>query len=410
MKRKAFKYTMLLIAALTGFVLAKAQDTSAMAPRQETYSSKDEGNGELKANLRKGMKQLEIAMTRLSHDLNEGLGSLNSELGPAFKDMGNEIRTWVNDDRIPSADAKEKVKTYSKSYPMDANDKLRINTKFSKVVINTWNNPEVKVEVSIRSFAKNDETAQKMIDAISISDHKEGDVISFATSFGSGDSIWNGLFNNQNDHHKVEVDYVVYLPSKNAMDIDNSYGSTDLPDFDGQLHIASAYGSFTGKALTHAGNHFKISYGSATIGSLSSAEVSVSYGSLNLNAVDQLNAEVKYSAVKIGRLTSKGNINAHYAGTVAIEDLDKNFSSFSYSGSYSNLKLGVNSATNADFDITVKYGEFKYNDPGVVVTEKTPSDEDKGWKPTKNFRGHIGKGSSDRVINVSSNYGGVSFF
>ena len=403
MKLRAYKYALVLCAALSCFVSAKAQDTLVVTGKQGNLSLRD------RSDLKQGIKQLELAMNGLNRNLNEGLKNLDEQLGPVLKNLGENINEWVNEDKFVQGAISEKVKTYSKSYPLDANDKLRIDTKFGKVIVNTWNKPEVKVEVNIHSYANSDEIAQKMIDGISISDHKEGDVVSFNTSFGSSNSIWDGLFKNQNDHHKVEVDYTVYLPSKNALDINNSYGSTELPDFEGKLNIIMSYGSFTGKALSHPDNRIAVRYGSAAIGKLSSADLVVSYGSLMLDAADQLNGEFRYGSVKIGRISTKGNINAHYAGNVTIDDLDKNFSSFSYSGSYSNLKVGVNNATNADFDITVKYGEFKYGDAPVTITEKTPSDEDKGWKPTKNFRGHIGKGSSDRVINISSNYGGVSF-
>ncbi len=403
MKLRAYKNALVLCAALSGFATAKAQDTSAVAGKTEITSQND------RSDLKKGIKQLEIAMNGLNHNLNEGLRSLDNQLGPVFKNLGENINEWVNEDKGAQGAISEKVKTYSKSYPVDANDKLRIDTKFGKVIVNTWNKPEVKVEINIHSYANSDETAQKMIDGITISDHKEGDVVSFSTRFGSSNSIWYGMFNNQNNHHKIEVDYTVYMPSKNGLDIDNSYGATEVPDFEGKLNINMGYGSFTGKGLNHPDNHIVVRYGSAKIGTLSSADLVVSYGSLTLDAADQLNGEFRYSSVKIGKITAKGNINAHYAGNVVVDDLDKNFSSFSYSGSYSNLKVGINNATNADFDITVKYGEFIYGDAPVTITEKTPSDEDKGWKPTKNFRGHIGKGGSDRVINISSNYGGVSF-
>jgi hypothetical protein len=293
---------------------------------------------------------------------------------------------------------------------MDANDKLSIDNKFGKVVINTWNKNEVRVEVQIKSYADNDATAQKMIDAINISDNKSGDQISFRTNFGEGSnhSIWD-LFNTQNDHHKAEVNYTVYMPSRNNLEIDNRYGSTQVPDFDGKVNIDCAYGSFEGGALMHQSNAIHVRYGSAHIQGLSSSDVSVSYGSLDLGSADKLNGELRYSSAHIGKLKNAANIDASYAGDIRIESLDRNFNSFSYSGRYSGLKVGIENATNANFDITVRYGDFNYGDVPIEITEKTPSDDSKGWKPTKNYKGHIGRGSSDKVINISTSYGGVKF-
>jgi hypothetical protein len=278
------------------------------------------------------------------------------------------------------------------------------------VVVNTWNRAEVKVDIEIKSYADDDNTAQKMIDAISISDSKMGDNVLFHTNFGNGssNSIWN-LFNNRNDHHKAEVNYTIYMPSKNALDIKNRYGSTEVPDFDGKVSLDCAYGSLDAKALMHPDNQIAVKYGSASIDALSSGDVSVGYGSLELGSVDKINAEVHYSSAHIGKIKSSANIDAHYAGNIAVDNLDKNFSNFSYSGNFSGLKIGLDNNTNANFDITVRYGSFDYGDQPIEITEKTPSDDSKGWKPTKNYKGHIGKGNSDKVINVSASYGGVKF-
>jgi hypothetical protein len=242
-----------------------------------------------------------------------------------------------------------------------------------------------------------------------ISDSKSGNEISFSTNFGhgSGSSIWD-LFNVQNDHHKVEVNYNIHMPAKNALSLRNRYGSTELPDLDGKVNVDCAYGSVTAGALMHGDNQVAVRYGSASIENLSSAEVRVSYGSLDINSVGSLNAALSYASARIGKIRNSASINGHYAGGIKVESLDKNFSSFSYSSSYSSLTMGIENGTNANFDVTVRYGDFNYEGVPVEITEKTPSDDSKGWKPTKNFKGHIGKGGGG-TIDISASYGGVKF-
>lgn len=408
MALKVYKPASLLFITLLAVVQpVLAQDSTSV-----------EVNNTVKTSLNLGMQHLSMAMNDLNRNLNVSLKELNKSLNiyldkglkEDLKNLNNNIVIDLNNDNVNVQDLNEKVKNYSKSYPMDANDKLSIDNKFGKVVINTWNKNEVRVEVQIKSYADNDATAQKMIDAINISDSKSGDQISFRTNFGEGSnhSIWD-LFNTQNDHHKAEVNYTVYMPSHNNLEIDNRYGATQVPDFDGKVSIDCAYGSFDGGSLMHQDNAIHVRYGSARIQGLSSSEVSVSYGSLDLGSADKLNGELRYSSAHIGKLKNTANIDASYAGDIRIESLDRNFSSFSYNGRYSGLKIGVENATNANFDITVRYGDFNYGDVPIEITEKTPSDDSKGWKPTKNYKGHIGRGSSDKVINISTSFGGVKF-
>jgi len=409
---RAYKPTLFLLALLVATAPVFAQDTTA-AP-DINYSNKN-----LKLlNIDLGINRhdLNLAMNDLNMSLKEGIKDLNSNLHiwvPELKELSNNISVSINnnlsDEMVRGGNISEKVKSYSKSYPMDGNDRLTIDNRFGDVTVKTWNKPEVKVDIEIKSYADNDATAQKMIDAISISDNKSGDVVSFRTNFGSGssNSVWD-LFNNRNDHHKAEVNYTIYMPSKNGLGISNHYGSIELPDFEGKVSIESSYGSFSGKSLMHPDNEIKVRYGSASIESLSSGDVSVNYGSLDLGSIEKLNAEFRYSPAKIGKIKTSANINAHYSGGIDINSLDKNFSSFSYSSNYSNIKIGVENSTNANFDVTVRYGSFDYDGVPVEITEKTPSDDSKGWKPTKNFKGHIGKGGGG-TINISSTYGGVKF-
>lgn len=427
MKPKVFKPALFILALLAICGPVFAQDTAVKATGKKNNKSANKADHKsiklLSLNLDLNLDNLDIAMDNLStnlqanlKDLDENLQIIGPQISANLQDIGRNISISVNDDEhietlIQNGDVNEKVKTYSKSYAVDANDKLEISNKYGRVTVNTWNKNEIKVDVQIKGIARDDGTAQKMIDAISIADSKDGNVISFKTNFGgnnNSNSIWS-LFNNRNDRHKAEVNYTIYMPSKNALEIDNRYGATELPDFDGKVEINSAYGSFSAKALTHTGNEINVKYGSASIESLNSAELSVGYGSLELGSVDKLNADVHYSSVKIGKIKTSGNIDARYAGGVQIDDLDKNFTSFTANASYSSIKVGLNNTTLADFDVTVHYGGFDYSDLPVEITRKTPADSERGFHPTQNYKGHIGKGNASRTISINSKYGGVKF-
>jgi hypothetical protein len=423
MKLNIFKSALLVMAFLalgrTGF----AQDTPDSSETPFDSKAFNKSMKKLDMKLELNMKHLELAMDNLSLNLKESFKDLDKtlnlnvvgpELSENFKDIGKNFSFNVSnsdlENSVQSGEIEEKIKTYSKSYPADGN-KLEINNKYGKVIVNTWNKNEFKVDVQIKGNARDNETAQKLIDAITISDSKDGDVVSFKTNFGDSNgrnSLWK-LFNNMNNNHRAEVNYTIYMPSKNALSIDNRYGATELPDFEGKVQINSAYGSFSAKALTHAGNEIKVRYGSASIESLNSSDLDVGYGSLDLGSVDKLNADISYSSARIGKIKGSAEINAHYAGTIQVDDLDKNFTNFSVNTSYTSVKVGLNNASNANFDITVHYGSFDYGDLPVNITQKIPSDSERGFHPTQNYKGHFGKGNAEKKISISSSYGSVKF-
>ncbi|NNU34001.1 hypothetical protein HK413_07220 [Mucilaginibacter sp. S1162] len=197
------------------------------------------------------------------------------------------------------------------------------------------------------------------------------------------------------------------MPAKNPLTINNRYGGIILPDLSGKLNIKNSYGGLVAKALTNSDNMIEVRYGSANIESLSNSDLNVSYGSLQLDQADNLNANISYSPAKIGKLGSSGTFVVRYGGGLEIGDVGKNLKALSINSSYAPVKLGSLNDANADFDVTVHYGDFLY-DSATNVTSKTP-DNERGYTSTKNYKGHVGKGNADKVITIKSTYSNVKF-
>jgi hypothetical protein len=309
--------------------------------------------------------------------------------------------------QIASGEVKEKVKTFSKSYPVDANDELTIDNRYGKVTVNTWAKNEVKVDVDIKGYSMDESDAQKLVDQTSISSDKDGNVVAFKTNIDLGKNSWWGTSSENGKLtkvHKVIINYTVYMPAKSDLTISNRYGQVSLPNLDGKLNINNSYGGLVAKALTNNDNIIVVRYGDANITSLNGSNLDVAYGSLALESADKLTAKISYSTAKIGKLTTSGDINVRYGNGLAINDLGKQLRTLNVTSSYAPVRLGSTADINADFDVTVRYAEFMYNN-AVKVTSQTP-DKERGYTSTKTYRGQIGKGSNDKVITINANYGG----
>jgi hypothetical protein len=334
------------------------------------------------------------------------------QIAYGFKDFDTNFSfNYTDNNNQKSDDGVEKSKSYSKSYTVDGNDIINIDNRFGRITVNTWAKSEVKVDVEIKVAANDEDKAQKLLDNVSIKDSKDGAGVYFKTSINTNndDSSWSLFGGKHNNVRKMEVNYTVYMPAKNPLTISNKYGSTSLPDLDGKLNINNSYGSLVAKALSNPGNQITVKYGSATIGALNGSDLDVAYGSLNLGECNKLNADISYGSAKIGRITTSGNINVKFSGALNIGDVDKNIKNLAVNASYSSVKLGLNGDQNADFDVTVHYGSFNYGGRDVSITSKSPADSERGFNPTKNYKGHLGKGGTDKTITINSSYGSVSF-
>jgi hypothetical protein len=192
-------------------------------------------------NREQAKKNGQVARERLS-----SLRQLNRTSDSSFSRSFNRTfsRTFTNsfnfnydsdanlDKKVQSGEVKEKSKTYTKSYPADGNDKLQIDNRYGKVTVNTWNKNEFKVDVQIKSYANNDDDAQKLLDQASITDNKDNDLVNFTTviNTGTGNNFWGTMTTNgKTTVRKTVVTYTVYMPIKSAVSITNRYGSIELP-------------------------------------------------------------------------------------------------------------------------------------------------------------------------------------
>lgn len=304
----------------------------------------------------------------------------------------------------------EKSRIISKTYSVDKNDKLAINNQFGRVVIHTWAKNEIKVDVEVKAFESSDSEAAQLLETVNITDTRSNDVISFKTTFEkSSMNVWSRVKNGKEERRGVQVNYEIYMPAKNALDITNRYGSTVVPDFDGPINISSSYGSLTSGKLDNPANQVKVSYGSATMSDYTNGNLAISYGSLKLLNADKVNATIKYSSAKITNLFHGGNFELSYAGGFRIDEVDKNVKNLNINSSYSGVTLGIDENADFNFDVTVSYAGFNYDNQKMnLVNQLVDPGKAKAWSPTKNYKGSMGKGSDSKII-IKSNYGGVKF-
>lgn len=351
-----------------------------------------------------------------SDDDSDADAKINLNLGDLLNNL--KVNTSANDgsdgdDEMENANtASVREKSYSKSYPLDGNDKLSLNNQYGKISVNTWNRNEVKVDITIKAEAGSDADAQRLIDGVSISDGKSGDQVSFKTNIRSEDSdngFWALFRSKGNKKHKLSINYSVYMPAKNDLDVNSSYGSVDLPSLDGKVRINTSYGSTSVESLSNSANEISGSYGSLKIGSMNGGRLSFSYGSVDMDEVNNLKADLDYGSFKLGKIKGSGDFDLSYEGGFKIDNVESSLKHLNINTSYSGASLGLSPNSNFDFDVTVSYGGFNYNDDKVNVTSKNPPDGSRHIGTTRNYKGHVGKGNTDARVTINTSYGGVRF-
>ncbi|WP_423148734.1 hypothetical protein [Rubrolithibacter danxiaensis] len=409
MKLKAFKYWA-MIALISSNVSLFAQNKS-----NKTHKSEDKDARSINIDVpdididipdidvRIDLKDLEKMNIALA-DLDLKLDNLGDNLAETLKDISFDIN--INDNQDLNFNSVEKTKTFSRSYTVNRDDKLAIDNQFGTIVINTWAKNEIKVDVTMKATEGSENEAAKLLEGININETKSNNLISLRTSIKQEKNNWG--FRSGKDKRGIQINYTIYMPAGNPLDITNKFGGTVISDFNGVINVNSSYGSFSGKRLTNPANRIKVSYGSASIEQLKAGKIDVAYGSLDIENAERLSADIKYSSSKIGRLSGSGDFNIKYAGGFKIDEIDENLKDLNIDGAYSSMSLGFDPKSNFNFDVTVNYASFGYDSDKVNISSKTPDEHARGFNPSKNYKGTFGKGSDTKVV-IQSNYGSVKF-
>ena len=272
-----------------------------------------------------------------------------------------------------------KEKNISKTYPASGN-KLSIENSFGHVKFIAWDKNEIKVDVHIEASSNQQDMAQKIFDAISVSDKQQGNDIQFKTTIGNK--------NNKNDNCKncksnMHIDYEVHLPTSVALDIENSFGNTELPDYSGAVSLSNKFGHLTTGSLANVKN------------------ITVEFGEADIKNISNIDATFKFSKIDIANLSGKNKIKLEFCDATKI-NLDINLTSLNLNESYStvNIKPGNLSAS---YNISTSFGNFV--DRSSIGVKRTDTPDKYGPDSDKTFEGKSGNGSAK--IDIKSSFGKI---
>lgn len=276
----------------------------------------------------------------------------------------------------------EKIKTYSKSYPVDGSDKITLENKFGELKINTWSKNEIKVDVTIKAEASSDERAQRILDKISIQDGKDGSSVYFKTKIGDN--------NNNNRWDKGEkqgfsIDYVVYMPTRNPLSASNEFGAMSIGDYAGEVSLRSQFGKLTAGKLSNV------------------KKVHVEFGKAVVEAINNGDVVIKFSRAEIKNLDGDVDGKFEHCGGIKL-GVSNNIKSLTIKNSFTQLYLDCSANLSANFDIKTSFSEVT-NKTGFAIKKEGEDDERRGPKFDHRYVGKAGSGNIE--MKIKSDFGDV---
>ena len=269
-----------------------------------------------------------------------------------------------------------KEKSISKTYPAGGNT-LSITNSFGHVKFIAWDKNEIKVDVRIEVSSSDKDNAERTFEGITVSDNQSGDKIRFKTNHAQS--------NNNSCHNcrtNMQVNYEVHLPSTVALEVNNSFGNTELPDYKGAVDITNKFGNLIAGSLTNV------------------KDLHVEFGKVQIKSVSNINVTFKFSKIQIENLSGANKITMDFCDSSKIV-LPDNLVSLDLKESYSTINLKPSAGLAASYYIRTSFGNFI--DRTSVGVTRTDQRERYGADSERTYEGKSGAGTAK--VNIRSSFG-----
>lgn len=289
---------------------------------------------------------------------------------------------------------------------------IDVNNKFGKVHINTWNKNEVHVNITIMAKGKNDQRLQDILESIKIDfDEKiDDDYLGIKTRIG-----------NTGKNSNFNIDYVIDMPIKNKLKLENSFGDVYVSDLNAASEIDVKYGLLKAENL-YKPTEINLSFGNAmsSINSVTEAMIDIKYSKLHIdkaqkvelnsqfsdvefNTVDNLNIQMKYGKLSASQLNSvvgeqqfsefrTEQLNKALDlelkhNKLAVSKVNPSVSSFNVVAEFSNMEVNIDDQIKARFEMDFSFCDLKYSGDDIdfyYINRETNHSKYKGYISDKN--------------------------
>ncbi|UCD62407.1 MAG: hypothetical protein JSV59_05295 [Flavobacteriaceae bacterium] len=327
-----------------------------------------------------------------------------------------------------------KEKTIKKEFDVNTDALLKVSNSYGNLTLSSWNENRVVIEVHIKTSGNNESKVQEKLDKITVDFEASSDMVSAKTIFNKNKSWgWNW---GKNNSVNMQINYIIKLPVKNSVHLNNDYGNIMLDRIDGHAKISCDYGrleigelhgrnnelkfDYTSKSTMEYVRSAKISadysgftiqkagdlsisadYTDTAIGEMQNLEYSSDYGKLEVDDAYSVKGNGDYINVKLGTIHGNVDINADY-GSVSIKNMAEDAGNVSIRSDYTGIKIGYDPMYNFNFEITTEYAGVSGKDDFEINISKEKSNE-------RYYKGFYGSENSENMISITSDYGSISF-
>jgi hypothetical protein len=309
--------------------------------------------------------------------------------------------------------AEDVSKEIHKEFKAEKGTNIDISNKYGKVIIESWANNQVVIDVKITVESNNRSLAEKLLSYIDVQ-FTEGENSIGAKTVLDEDltfSEWGGpirFFSRESSLKTFSIDYTVKMPAEANLNLDNKYGNIEISELNGLVNIVEKYGDINIFKLTRGNekplNTVNISYGKASIEEsnwlditsrycprfmiqnskallidtkyskfeitdVSSIVLNAKYDNIKIENINNIVATGGYTDFSIGKLTKKLDVQTDY-GKLSVDEIPAGFESIDVEADYCGVELGIDRSASYSLDASARYGDIKFDEENFNIKQR----------------------------------------
>ncbi|MDH5597594.1 MAG: hypothetical protein OEY34_00635 [Cyclobacteriaceae bacterium] len=248
-------------------------------------------------------------------------------------------------------------RTLSESFSVIQGSNLEVMNKYGQVVINTWDNDSIRLEIEITAFGKNTIDARKTLDRVDIDFRQSGNYLTVESTFDKNTNYLKEFWKVIEDESralfsksKIEINYKIFIPKRVNITLDNRFGDVYLQDFDGTARITVNHGNlrannFTSNAIIEVG------FGDMEAKSIKSGKLTLKAGKADIEKMGAVTITSSSSEITIGE-ASRVRIDSRNDKLIRLESVEY----LSGKGLFSNFHIYT---LKKSLETTMNYGDIR---------------------------------------------------
>lgn len=301
--------------------------------------------------------------------------------------------------------AQERVaKTIEKQFKLDTNGELHIDNKYGNVTVDGWDQPMVKVEITVKVNHKKLENAKDLLGRVKPEIRANQSYVSITSVIANKNTGWFAdFFNKTNpidtDRSRVQIDYKIYLPKRAKLNITNKFGDILIENWQGHLVANLEHGDlWLGDSINRG--DIELKFGKIRAKDINFARITIKNGDLSMENAKKLQLTTEGSEIQLNTIATL----ELYANKdeIHIEEVAHLFGSLNFS----TIRI---EQLQTDIDTDLKIVDFvvaKVSQPSATITLSQESSDI--TIKTTNFSHHFKATLEQGVVRLPKSYKNVA--